>query len=122
VYDNAASLDSGTDIVVGAMAIGFQRQCLADASLQHLRHRHRTRWHDAPDLPSGGSFQWDGADWISIQTAYTDSEGAYVLDGLASGTYRVWFHGDDNLYGPEAYDNAATLDAGTNLVLAWPPV
>jgi len=117
VYANAASLDSGTDIVVGAMAIVSN----VNASLTQASSISGTVTEPDGMTPLTSlqveAFQWDGADWISIQTAYTDSEGAYVLDGLASGTYRVWFHGDDNLYGPEAYDNAATLDAGTNLVL-----
>ena len=117
VYDNVASLDAGTDVILAAETVVSN----INASLTQASSISGTVTEPDGTTPLAyfqvEAFQWDGADWISIRSTYTDSDGAYTLNGLLPGTYRVWFHGDDAVYGPEAYENAATLEQGTDVAL-----
>lgn len=66
------------------------------------------------------AYRWDASleYWVRIADEFTGDHGAYVIGGLAAGTYRVQF---DDWYGPyahEVYSNAADLAAGTDIVLA----
>ena len=117
IYDNVASLDTGTDVVVAAETVVSN----INASLTQASSIAGTVTEPDGTTPLAylqvEAYRWDGADWVSFRSTYTGSDGTYNLNGLNAGTYRIWFYGDNYLYAPEAYDNAATLAAGTDLVL-----
>lgn len=117
-FDNVASLDSGLDLVLatGATISNIDASLTTAASISGTVT-------DTNAAPLAGiqvqACLPDGTNWVSIQTAYTDNDGVYFIGGLTSDTYRVWFSDYYNeTYLSEAYDNAASLDAGTNIVLA----
>ena len=62
--------------------------------------------------------QWNGSGWDVVRAGYTDDDGLYAIAGLAAGTYRIWFADESETYLPEAYDDAADLDAGTDVAVA----
>ena len=116
VYDNVASLDSGTDVVVGpeATVSNINASLATAASISGTI----TDTNSNPlDYFRAEAYQWNGAAWVAIRNGFSDSEGAYAIRGLAAGTYRIWFSDGDNNYLAEAYDDAASLDAGTDVVV-----
>ena len=59
----------------------------------------------------------DGS-WDEIDGAYTSEYGYYSVRGLRGGTYRVGFVDDDNgNYATEYYDNKASIDSATDVVV-----
>ncbi len=120
VYDNAADLDSGTDIVVPAetTVTGIDAS-LATASkiTGTVTGPDGTTFLQGIDVDA---YQWNGTEsyWQWMGWARTDATGNYAIGGLAAGTYRVrfadWQNGD---HFSEVYDNATDLDSGTDIVV-----
>jgi hypothetical protein len=66
-------------------------------------------------------YEWDDIDeeWYGMGLATTEPDGSYRMAGLVAGTYRIGFSDwNENAYVPEFYDNAATVDEGTDIVVA----
>lgn len=120
VYDNAADLDSGTNLVVneGATVSGIDASLAAAAKISGTV----TGADGMTGLPSiyVVAYSWDGeySFWRWQGSTSTDENGNYEIGGLAAGTYRVEFadYWAGNYVG-EIYDNAADLDSGTDIVL-----
>ena len=119
VYDDAPDLESGADIVVPAeAAVAGIDASLANASkiagtvtglggmppLQGIEAA-AYRWNES----------WEGWEWAG--QAYTGPDGQYTIGGLPTGTYRVQFADWADVYAQEAYDNAADLDSGADIVV-----
>ena len=64
------------------------------------------------------AFSWNSEEewWDWIQSANTDAAGEYEIGGLAAGIYRVQFYGS-GYYQGQAYNGAADLDAGQDVVV-----
>ena len=62
-------------------------------------------------------YQWTGSEWDRIRGSSSDGDGHYVVGGLPAGTYRIEFEDWNDNYLGEAYDDAASLDAGTDIVV-----
>lgn len=115
-YDNAASLSTAADIVVGVAAtVGG-----IDASLAELGRI--TGKVTGPDgvTPLEGvevyAYLPDGyGGWDYVEGAYTGSDGTYTLDNLMPGTYRVRFSSYE--YASEYYNNATSVSTAANIVV-----
>lgn len=59
-----------------------------------------------------------GDNWYSVSDTTTDAMGAYTIDGLSEGTYRIdfWYEaGDDYFY--ETWNNRARLEDGDDIIV-----
>ncbi len=117
VYDNAANLDSGTDVVVATSTTVSN----INASLATAAKISGTLTGPDGLTPLGGirvtAHPQDGTNWgwRELAQAVTDTNGNYVIGGLSAGSYRVEFGSDD--YATEFYDNALDLDSATDIIL-----
>lgn len=119
VYNNAADLAVGTDVVVAASAnlVGI------DAELARAAGIAGTVTADATGLPLEGikanAFQWQEtewwAEWVSKGETWTATNGSYFIGGLTAGTYRVSFSDWNSIYLPETYNDKADLASGTDV-------
>ena len=117
VYDDAADLDSGEDIAVGAgeTAPGIDASLAAAARISG-----RVTGPDGTTGLSGiqaSACRWDGSAWDWVAAVYTVGDGTYAIGRLAAETYRVRFDDWGGTYRAETYDDAADLDSGADLVL-----
>jgi hypothetical protein len=122
-YDNAASLNAATDIVVAENAIvaGINAQLAPRASLSGLV----TNPEGQPPANPGDVFvllYHDPANtgvWTHLQGVHIDASGAYTFTSLDPGVYRVGFFdaGFPELYSAEYYDDATDLSVATNIVV-----
>jgi VCBS repeat-containing protein len=123
-YADVLMIEEAKDIVVaaGSTVTGIDAQV---ARTGHITGRVTDKNGDAVSnitvsalqshVDSAGSRYW----WYYSQTA-TDSNGMYDLAGLDVGDYRIEFR-DNNWplqFGPEYYDDAATVEAGTDISVA----
>ncbi|MCB0080954.1 MAG: carboxypeptidase regulatory-like domain-containing protein [Caldilineaceae bacterium] len=115
-YDNATTVGSATDVQVTANVT------TADINAE-LAHKGRIRGHVTDQRGEPINHVWvrvypndgDGT-WSWIQSGETGDEGAYTVEGLDRGTYRVAFapgYGS-GFYG-EYYNNAATIEEATDI-------
>ena len=119
VYDNAANLDAGTDVVVAA----GETTAGIDASLANASKISGTVTGPDGTTPLEGiqvnAYQWNNDGWwMHMNADWTDSDGSYFINALPAGTYRVEFSDGSGNYLSEAYDDAAELDSGTDVVVA----
>ena len=120
IYDNAANLNSGADIVLsaGSSADGIDASLALAAEI--------TGTVTGPDglQPVESieveAYRWNEtlAIWEWTDDAQTDGEGHYVIGGLPAGTYRLQFSDLLGYYIHETYDDAADLDSGADIILA----
>lgn len=115
-YDNAATVATATDIIVAPSAtIGNRNAQLA----QKGRIRGRvTDQRGGPLLSIAVNAYYDPNDsgvWSLAAFAGTDSNGAYALEGLERGNYRIEFLGREGRLTGEFYQNAPTLETATTL-------
>ena len=120
-WDDADSVESATDIVVGASAT------VAGKNAQLAAGSHITGRVTGPDgaglgnvsvvayQKSAGSTYWSRVSTGSSST--TDASGAYDLSGLKAGTYRIGFSTYSGGYLAEFWDDAATVNAATDIVV-----
>ena len=61
-----------------------------------------------------------GGYWQQVGSVETSATGTYVINGLATGVYRIHFFSLQNPpnYAPEYYENAATAEAGKDVVVS----
>ena len=117
VYDDAADLTSGANVVVGA----GETKAGIDASLAGWAMI--TGRVTGPDGTTGlsgiqaSACRWDGSAWDWVAAVYTVGDGTYAIGRLAAETYRVRFDDWGGTYRAETYDDAADLDSGADLVL-----
>lgn len=112
VYDNAASLDSGTDVVVGAIAVVSN----INASLTQASRISGTVTKPDGTTPIAAHVllqHWNGAEWEQIDECWTGAGGEFLFAGLAAGTYRVEFTDD-----PYDYDDYCGAFFAEDVVLA----
>ena len=119
-YNNAPDLTNGTDVVVpSATIVSGIDAALATYSIISGTVTASDGLTPLPDIQAV-VYQWNelSADWTPIGSDYTDSDGHYAIGGLISGTYRVAFWDEDNgVYAAEAYNDARTVDSGTDIIL-----
>lgn len=115
-YDNAMTLDSATNIAVtvGSTTSGKNAQLAAPGSIT-----------GTVTNPGGTGLDWvvvstyrliDG-EWEAVGGAMTDPTGAYEVDGLPTGTYRLEFWDSTGMYLSEYYDNAADVDSAADVAV-----
>ncbi len=116
-YDNVAYVSLGTDIVLGAGATVSG----IDASLEM-----QSRISGAVTGPDGTTplgnvgadvFQWDGAEWAYLTGTHTIADGSYTITGLTAGTYRLRFRDGAGNYLTEYFDDVASVDLATDIVV-----
>jgi len=122
VYDDAADLDSGVDVVVTAetTVTGI------DAALAVASKISGTV--TGPDGTTSLSniqatvYCWNEFNglgyWRQVSSVLTDADGNYRIGGLTTGTYRMGFADWSGVYVAEAYDNAADLYNGKDIDMA----
>ena len=126
VYDNAADLDSGADVIVtaGATSDGIDASLSAGSQiLGRVTGPDGTTplagidvnvfvesWSDE----WGGYSFWDYAGW-----GQTGSDGRYAVEGLDPGTYRVEFNDPSGTYLRETYDDKAEWWQGTDIQVPY---
>lgn len=118
VYDDAPSLNLGTDIEVPdqTAVAGI------DAALGVAAKISGTVTGPDGFSPLGDieviAWRWEESYWDWINSEYTGADGLYTIGGLAAGTYRVEFRDGNGNYVSQVYDQAPDLESGTNIVLA----
>lgn len=114
---NGDYLDAGTNVVLGAGA----HLADVDATLGVASKISGTVVADADAAPLEGivvgANQWTGSEWQYMQDAWSDADGNFLIGGLAAGTYRIEFMDLNGDYLYEVYDDAASLDAGADVVV-----
>jgi hypothetical protein len=117
-YNNAANVDSATDIAVttGATTTGI------DAQLAIGGHITGTVLDSAvPPMPISGvavsAYAWNSSSnyWQWVRGSSTNPSGQYDLGGLAADTYRVCFSSVNSIN--ECYNNVANVDSATDIVV-----
>ena len=58
-----------------------------------------------------------GIDWYKYPSVNTDGDGVYIIEGLASGIYRVKFEDPSGDYIPEYFENKFSFELATNFDL-----
>ncbi|UCC51074.1 MAG: carboxypeptidase regulatory-like domain-containing protein, partial [Anaerolineaceae bacterium] len=112
-YEDAADLDSATDISVtaGSTTSGI------DAVLEE-------GGHIAGSVTDGSNplqgivveiYHWTGSSYDRLYSTGTDTSGNYDLSGLPTGTFRIRFYDDRGVYNTEYYDDAPDLDSATDI-------
>ncbi len=120
-YDNAADLESGTDIAVtsGATVVGIDAS-LADAS----GISGTVTGPDAIPIASVVTlYRWNGSGWIQGSDFWTDESGQYSFSALATGVYRVGFAGPDGGdydFEGEFFNDRTNLASATSIVVSTP--
>ena len=115
-YTNSPTLGGGTDIVVpaGDLVPGIDMSLTAYSRI--LGRITRADGTTPIEGITASVYAWNGVgyDWINAGT--TDADGTYVVNQLYAGTYRIHFVDGGGLYLAEAFEDAATLAAGTDVV------
>ena len=118
-WDNAQTLETATDIAVGAgetvsgknaqLAAGSQISgTVTDISGAGAQSVLVTAYQRAP-----GAFNWSTVDNVTA-----NASGGYELDGLRAGTYRIGFSDYAGTYAPEYFDDVETVESATDIVVA----
>ncbi|MBS2936167.1 carboxypeptidase regulatory-like domain-containing protein [Nocardioides sp. J2M5] len=63
------------------------------------------------------TYPWTATSWEALGETVTAADGTYDLGGLSGGTYRIGFDDTTQTYLPEFWDDAATVAAGTDVVV-----
>lgn len=118
-YNDAATLESATDIVVAEGAIVEE----IDAHLAPTGHiQGQVTDMDGQPLANAAVLvytMWEGGEWYPMNAVATDALGFYDLGGLVTGTYRVGFAYSLEVghVVAEYYDNVATVEEATDIVV-----
>jgi len=117
VYDNATSLEAGTDIIVS------DNQTTTDINAA-LTEKERNRISGiVTDQETGAPlsgikvdlWQQNGQNWSKLRSVTTATDGSYDSGKLVDGVYRVGFSDPSGHYQSEYYDNVGTLGSGTDI-------
>ncbi|RYD50104.1 MAG: hypothetical protein EOP85_00255 [Verrucomicrobiaceae bacterium] len=117
-YNNAADLQSATDV---AVAVGSVTGGI-NASLQ-LGGIIRGTVTGISATPLEDAYvelyRWNAGNgsWERIRTTWANENGKYGFASLVPGTYRVGFTDDYDFHVPEFYNNSATLESATDIVI-----
>ena len=120
VYDDAADVGFGTDVVVAA----GETVAGVDASLAAAGKITGTVTGPDGETPLEGidvsAYCWNDAGeyWQPVFSAFTDENGNYIIRGLLAGTYRVEFIDVHDTYAPETYSNVVAVELGQDIVVA----
>lgn len=115
-YDDVATVGTATDIIVAPGAAVSNRNAQL-AQKGRIRGR-VTDQRGGPLQLIGVNAHYDPNDsgvWSLAAFASTDSNGAYALEGLERGNYRIEFLGREGRLTSEFYQNAPTLETATTL-------
>lgn len=116
-YDNKSTVAAANTVspTSGQTVANVNAVLAKDATLGSIRGT-----LTAPSGPVSGAwvtvYRQNGAGWTAVRDALSAANGTYLLNGLQPGTYRVGFRADGMI--DEFYDNATSLAAATNVVLA----
>jgi 5-hydroxyisourate hydrolase-like protein (transthyretin family) len=112
-YDNAAGLESATDIRVrlGSTVSGIDAVLVEES---HITGNVSDGTNPLKDIEVM-VYQWTGSDYDWLNSTFTDTSGNYDMDGLPSGTYRLRFYDNASVYVTEYYDDAPDLDSATDI-------
>lgn len=61
---------------------------------------------------------WDAERWVWASDRHTDASGAYMMNGLPAGQYRVQFASSDQTYAAHYYDGASTRNSANDVILS----
>lgn len=115
-YNNKPDLDSATDVVVTTS----QTTSGINASLGPASHISGMVTNESNTPLSYilvSAYQLKNGSWQPVGSA-TSSDGAYTIDGLGEGTYRVKFEDNAGIYLAEYYDNKPDLNTANNISVA----
>ena len=118
VYDDAAELYFGEDVVLGAgdSATGIDASLAVAGKISGVV----TGVGGTPPL-SGihvAVYRWNGMDWEPMWAGNTDDEGSYVVGGLPAGVHRVGFEDPRGSFLNEFHVDAADVYSGAEVVVA----
>jgi 5-hydroxyisourate hydrolase-like protein (transthyretin family) len=118
-WDDAATLEAATDIEVAESATVTG----TDAQLSDGAHvTGRVTGADGTGLEDVQAtvYRWSEAeqDWSFVDHAYTDGSGAYDIEGLAAGTYRLGFWPSDYDHLGEYWDDVPAIGDATDIEVA----
>ena len=60
----------------------------------------------------------ESIEWKFVNSALTESDGTYDINGLRKGTYKIKFEDPSGTYQVEYYNNESTMDGG-NVAVLW---
>jgi formylglycine-generating enzyme required for sulfatase activity/5-hydroxyisourate hydrolase-like protein (transthyretin family) len=112
--DNALAVDLGSNSTVGNI----------NASLAEGSYIEGVVRADANSAPLQGisvsvhEYNEEDDWWNWVAGAETDQNGAYSIGGLGAGTYRVEFRDPNGVYAFEAYNDAAKIKLGGDVVVS----
>ena len=118
-WDDAASVESATDIIVGSSAT------VAGKDAQLATGSRITGKVTGPDGATVAdvnvtAYQKDAGtdgEWSWTASTYTRPDGTYDLGGLAAGTYRIRFSPYQGGYADEYWNNAGSIDTAQDVVV-----
>jgi len=115
-YNNAADLESATDIAVTAGSTTSGKNAVL-ASAGHISGTVTNG--SAEPLPNILAIAYQPAEWgwDWVSSSYTEADGTYDIGTLATGTYRIEFFDDEGTYATECYNNAMHLDAAADIAV-----
>ncbi len=117
VYDQAQSLETGTDVIIvaGEMTTDIN---VALAGYPRLSGKVTADDTHAP-LSNITVLLWkqDGQAWKRIPEEITGSEGTWISRPLADGVYRVGFDDYATNYRSRYFTNAGTLEGATDIIV-----
>ncbi|MEN8217489.1 MAG: carboxypeptidase regulatory-like domain-containing protein [Pseudomonadota bacterium] len=113
-YDNAPNISSGTDLAITAGATTSD----INAQLSFAGSITGTVTDTAGNPLEGirvAAYNWDGSDWVWVNSDSTDASGSYDIGDLNTSTYRVRFRDSSGTYAVEYYNDAFDIDSATDI-------
>jgi len=113
-WNNKPTLDTADDIAVAAGAT-----VVRDAGLARAGGIGGTVGDAGGGLPGVEvtAYSLQGGAWEPVGDAETDAAGAYVVRGLAAGSYRVGFEDLDGVYARELWNDQPTIATATDVAV-----
>jgi 5-hydroxyisourate hydrolase-like protein (transthyretin family) len=118
-YDNATNIDSASGIAVGISAtVAGVNASLAEAGKIKGKVTDYDGTTPLEDIEVR-AYYWNEEDeyWDYDETAFSNSNGAYTIDGLEAGTYRIRFYDYGGEYISEYYNNVTEVDSASDIAV-----
>ena len=119
VYNGAANLDEGLDVVVPAATTVANINASLAAVGKISGTVTGTNGSTGLQGVYAGCYFWNGLYWEGMAGSHTDEDGRYEIDSLAAGTYRVVFYDMYNGCISETYNDVSGTEPanGTDVVV-----